>query len=565
VKRRFAFPLLAVAGASVTATVIVAAGQHTADPSPAEHAAAASPTQPRDLGATPPGETIRFGVVLRLREHAVERYLQGLEQPGSPNYRHFLSPAAFGRRFGVPRAGVDEVQARLVKAGLRVVASYRERTLLLVTGTVANASAFLGVRFRDYRDREGRRYHAPLGTVRVARALVREVAGYSGLDTRRLLRPADVPLNPCGKLKRSGSPRDRCSALSPQGLATAYDITPLYRAGVRGQGETIAILSLSRFRQRDVKLFGRGMRVGRGKPTVNNAESEADLDVETAHSIAPKAQVLNYEINDERNTNALAQVFHRIVTDGRANIVSVSYGWCEDRSLFKGYHENRLADQNEMRVAEARGISIYVATGDGGAYDCQRYNYADHRVIGDWPADSPHAVAVGGTALSVRRDGSYLEEAGWEDILSNAGTEGGVSPSDPRPKWQAAPGVDNEFSTAKRQIPDIAASASGQSPYLIVNDGQLTPIWGTSGSTPFMAAMMALVDQYSRKHGAGRIGFSPPLLYRLARERQPFPPYHDVVRGGDRYHNAGPGWDYATGLGSPDVWNLARDVVAASG
>jgi hypothetical protein len=56
-----------------------------------------------------------------------------------------------------------------------------------------------------------------------------------------------------------------------------------------------------------------------------------------------------------------------------------------------------------------------------------------------------------------------------------------------------------------------------------------------------------------------------PALYRLAASRPPFPAFHDVVRGGNRHFTATPGWDYATGLGTPDVYGLARDLAAQLG
>jgi kumamolisin len=59
-----------------------------------------------------------------------------------------------------------------------------------------------------------------------------------------------------------------------------------------------------------------------------------------------------------------------------------------------------------------------------------------------------------------------------------------------------------------------------------------------------------------------RPGYVNPLLYALASSRQPFIPFHDVTIGSNRYYPAGPGWDAATGLGSPDVWGVARDFVA---
>ena len=68
--------------------------------------------------------------------------------------------------------------------------------------------------------------------------------------------------------------------------------------------------------------------------------------------------------------------------------------------------------------------------------------------------------------------------------------------------------------------------------------------------------------QPATRQGTGRLGFVAPMRYELARQQQgPAPPFHDVTRGGNRYDDAGPGWDYSTGLGSPRVWSLAQAAV----
>ena len=73
---------------------------------------------------------------------------------------------------------------------------------------------------------------------------------------------------------------------------------------------------------------------------------------------------------------------------------------------------------------------------------------------------------------------------------------------------------------------------------------------------------MLLVQQFAQRNGLTQTCFLAPLLYQLAETTQRYPAFHDVVLGGNRYYDAGPGWDYASGLGSPDVYNLARDLVA---
>jgi hypothetical protein len=75
---------------------------------------------------------------------------------------------------------------------------------------------------------------------------------------------------------------------------------------------------------------------------------------------------------------------------------------------------------------------------------------------------------------------------------------------------------------------------------------------------------MLLVQQYAATHGAGSLAhcFAGPILYDLAATHQPVAPFHHVVLGNNGYYSASPGWNYATGLGSPDVFNLAQDYAA---
>ena len=70
-----------------------------------------------------------------------------------------------------------------------------------------------------------------------------------------------------------------------------------------------------------------------------------------------------------------------------------------------------------MEAAAAQGISVFVASGDAGAYDCQHQDRSVTGVASGIPASSTGVIAVGGTLLSVRADSSYLDEWGWEDIL----------------------------------------------------------------------------------------------------------------------------------------------------
>lgn len=70
------------------------------------------------------------------------------------------------------------------------------------------------------------------------------------------------------------------------------------------------------------------------------------------------------------------------------------------------------------------------------------------------------------------------------------------------------------------------------------------------------------MDQDLRAHHDPPVGFFNPILFHLASSSVPYPPFHDVTLGGNDFYAATPGYDMTTGLGSPDVYNLARDLIA---
>jgi kumamolisin len=312
-----------------------------------------------------------------------------------------------------------------------------------------------------------------------------------------------------------------------------------------------------------VRLRGAATEPGDGSGEVN-------LDIDVVRAIAPMAQIINYESPNA----AFGPVIRRIVDDGDVDIVSISWGICE-RKLSKS---DRAGDDAEFAAAAAVGISIFVASGDHGAHDCRFWpvprnnpRYRDLEVSLTAPG-SGDVILVGGTYLSVTANGDYYGEAGWEDALTGWGTGGGLSQLYDRPSWQTGAGVQNEFSNGMRQGPDVAGPADSDSGFLVVytppNDNEFayTALGGTSAAAPFWAASMVLARQLAESQnvdapGFARLGQLGPLLYELSAASEPGALFHDVVRGGNLLYNATPGWDYATGLGSPRVGPLARAIV----
>ncbi|MFZ0387763.1 MAG: S53 family peptidase [Solirubrobacteraceae bacterium] len=511
--------------------------------------AAASAPGPLRTGRLDPAAPISFTLLLRTAHgRRLQRALNAVENPRSPRFRSFIDARAFGARFGLSRAALGRLTAALRRNGLAIAAGYPQRTALTVRGTAGSVGHLLGVRFATYADAAGHRWHAPLGRARLPAQLHRYVSGFAGLSSRPVYHPADGV---------------RLGGLTPTMAADAYDVSALHSAGFLGQGMKIAIVSFSDFKRSDPSGFDQHYGIGGPAPQVipvdGGADSdagadEANLDIDVVKMIAPDAQILFYEAPG--SASSYPDVINRIVADHQVSIISSSWGSCErefDPSAIS-------ANEQALKAATAAGISMFVASGDSGAYDCQRSDLSDHRLTVDSPAASAYAVAVGGTRLNMSPSGTYESESGWDDPLSASGGGGGYTTVDARPSWQSGPGVNP--SVDKRGVPDVSADADPGTGWATYNAGNLSEAGGTSAATPFWAASMLLIQQYANRHHAGRIGFADPILYALAQGGQPYPPFHDVTTGSNRYYGAHAGWDPATGLGSPNVDNLARDVVA---
>ncbi len=506
-------------------------------------------TGPRFVGPAPVGERIQFTLVLRLPgAPQANEAIGAIENPSSALFRHFLSPRAFGARFGISTARLSALERTLKSWHLRVIHSFPQRTELVVAGTVGTVYRLLHVRVGTYADGSGRRFHAPLGRPAL-HAELKDVVAVAGLDTRPHWRPHDVPVG----------------GLTPATAGDAYDVAPLRRAGFDGHGLTIAVISFSAFEPSDQATWmqhygvkGPAPRIVAvdGGTTDTSGADETNLDIEVIRDVAPAAQIVVYEA--PQSDSAYGDLVSRIVADHQADVVASSWGACE-LTIHSGEFSG---DRRALSAAVASGVTVFAASGDSGAYDCQRVDLSYHGLSVDWPAASSNVVAVGGTRLDVGSDGRYRGETAWEDQLTAAGGGGGVTTGDARPSWQAGPGVIGGVSNGHRQLPDVSADADPGTPWAIYSQGQPRQAGGTSAAAPFWAASMLLIDQYAVTQGVRRPGFVDPLLYVLASSRQRFAPFHDVTVGSNRYYQAGVGWDAATGLGSPDVFNVARDLVA---
>jgi kumamolisin len=540
---------LAALGAALAVSALLIA--------PGLPAGSAASRPPR--GAAPAGRPLRpaaaveFDLVLRLRERALARYADGLFDASSPLYGHYLSPAQFGRRFGVGTNALASLSERLRRLGLDAVRSYPQETALRVRATAAAVRRVFGVTLREYVDPSGERYGAPNAAPVVPHALTPWVAAVSGLDTRSYATIDSLPF----------------PALRPTDLAAGYDVSPLHGISGDGKGATIAVLSIGHVSLTDYASFSSQVGLPAGPTPLVRVLStpdkkdttEGDLDLETVHAIAPQAQIVDYETS----WSNLAGAINTIADNNSISVASASFSACDGYTPSQGDELPagfRRDVESALMAAAIKGDSFFFATGDSGAYACEQATPSDTTLSVGFPSDAPYAIAVGGTVLSLNGNGSYQSETAWQDDAANQGGGGGLNPFDAAPPWQAAvriPGISN----GKRQTPDVSAAAGAASPTLVYDkgDGGFEPVWGTSAATPMWAASMLLVAQYVEHEGAGPLCFAAPLLYAIAEKPWVYPPFHDVTVGGNRYYDAGVGWDFATGWGSPNVYNLATVIV----
>ncbi len=509
---------------------------------------AATRTGLRVAGPISPSRPVRFTLILRLPGATrLDASLQAINDPRSAQYHHFIPPSQFGARFGVGAKQLRSLERRLAVRGLELTVSYPQRTALQFAGTASAVERVFGIRLLSFADGRGRRFQAPDRQPTIPAYMRSIVIAVNGLDTRPSWQPLDVPMG----------------GLTPKSISSAYGLHGLSRLGMRGQRRKIAIISFSDYDHSDPQgyagQFGlpgpppRVISVDGGTTDISHAD-EANLDIDVVKAVAPDAQILVYEAPD--TDSGYTDVINRIVKDRRATIISSSWGQCEPR-----LSRSRLAgDLTALKAAVAAGISMFAATGDQGAYDCQAQDPTDLHLSVDWPAASSYAVAVGGTRLNLTSNGTYESEYAWDDVLEAGGGGGGFA-AGPRPRWQIGPGV--PVTDRHRGLPDVSADADAGTGWTIYwNGGPVTGVGGTSAAAPFWAASTLLVSQYAAAHRTGALGYVNPMLYALAARPRPRPAFNDVTFGGNRYYQAGPGWDPATGLGSPNVYNLAVDTVA---
>jgi len=274
--------------------------------------------------------------------------------------------------------------------------------------------------------------------------------------------------------------------------------------------------------------------------------------------LAPAASIKVYQTDGNANDDPWTQVndeLQRIIDDNPANanagsVVSISLG-IDEADISSA--DVRALDSSLQQLTQVEHMTAFVASGDCAAFADE--TFGDLSV--SFPASDPWAVAVGGTELSVDSQSKRADESAWSQFpnifkCNNSwGSGGGNSSLFQRPDWQNANGVNNKYSQNARQLPDLSAAADNLANYF---QGSWGAVGGTSAAAPIWAAGQALVNEDTIQR-LNTFGYAPQLYY-AADKQAGGNAYFDVTSGNNLYYPATPGWDYATGLGTPNLANF---------
>jgi kumamolisin len=480
-------------------------------------------------------------LVLSLRRHATVELKTFLRARAGAS----LTPREFADRYG---ATPDEYQRVLDWAATRhlnVVRTTPSRTTVSLVAAAADAAAAFHTRLAIYEDRRGT-FRAPAVEVRFDPEVADLIEAVVGLD--------DVGRwNPKLKAPPAPSPNAANAAQTPSDLAKLYQVD---QVTFRGEGETVAILGTGfgpglttdidpfikqfslptkRTAQYTQVLLGGANRDSKELANVEYGENVLDIDM--VFGLAPLSNVV--QVITATNTPGLFNdgIVFIINQVPQAHAVSVSYGTCERVADSEMVGLNHLFQQ-----AKAQGQQWFIASGDDGSEACSDQTMGAVLSV-DWPSASPFVLGVGGTELQ-----SNGTEVAWD------GSGGGQSEINEKPDFQI--GIGPYPNDGVRDVPDVA-SLAGNPGVVTVVQGRKIPSAGTSAAAPMWASMWSLVDQ---SQGGGGIRNAAERLYQLGAAGKGA--FHDIVVGVNNVNTVGykalPGYDLATGWGSPNVLELTR-------
>ncbi len=515
-------------------------------------------------GEVDPNEKITFTLWLKFRNKAkMDQLARDIYDRHSPRYHQFMTKDEYQTLFAPTPDTKKSVQHYFLNNGLHAVIV---ANMVKVSGTVRQVGQVLQIKFNRYRYKD-KFYYGTISQPSLPVAIAESIHSITGLTNiprfhafaSEHARSAQLPPQPpheftfkwntWGPLTTATD--NSLSGFSASTLQTVYQlssIAPIYGRKIDGSGQTIVIVddvSVNSPSQiiNDANQYGSGVLPAltsanfaaidaNGNPcttqcTGSGSGTETGLDVESAHTLAPGANIV-LALGDTFD-DTLANVIDILINNnhviaGFSNAHVISNSWGDSETANESL-------ESSLQSAVMNGISVNFSSGDCGdrtsapiGDKCQITSSAS--VI--YPASSTYATAIGATSLFVDANWHYVFELGWGNYFSNnanfhAGVTGGISKYYGPASWQSiinnfnAVGYNNGTiaSYNKRATPDVEMLGDPQTGLRIVVGGTALVDGGTSLACPLFTAVLALSNQARAIFAGGEnpIGHAAPMLY----------------------------------------------------
>jgi subtilase family serine protease len=487
------------------------------------------------------------------QQAALSTLLTAQQNPASPLYHQWLTPATYAAQFGMSSQDIATAQSWLEQQGFTVLSVSTARNAIRFSGTVSQVEAAFHTEIHQYKINgathlaNSTQLSLPSGMA-AAVAGIHNIAQFHPRPMHVLRAPAAAPT--AGALKPNYTDATTgANYLTPNDIQTIYDIAPLYNAGYSGSGESIGIMGVSTVSNSDLNGFQAAVGLPTKNPTETlvpntgaatsntNDEGESDIDLEYASAIAPNASIYFYYAG---TTGDVLDSLQYAIQENQASILSISYGECEpsagsDPSTFEPL----------FMEANAQGQTILASSGDEGATGCDTgldntdtvAEPATQGLAVIYPASSAYVTGMGGTEFSTgtgtyfsstnnQSGGSatgYIPEVAWnETSINDSGadplgfdsTGGGASVLFGKPSWQVATGVPQDNA---RDVPDISLDAANDEyGFLYCGGGSCSNgaigVTGTSSFANLLAACDSTTVTDTNCTIAGGTSFDAPIF-----------------------------------------------------
>ena len=537
----------------------------------------------RLVGPVPSSTIIHLAFSLPLqREQELAEIATRVSDPGSPQYRQYLSPTYIANNYSPPATDYDSLISWLQASGLTLDASYQHRMQVDLHAPAATVEQLLYTNLNYYLRANGSQFYAPDRAPSTNSPV--SLFDVVGLNNFYILRPA-----------RYGTGGINGGDFRPAYAYDATDPSCPSPTNLLGDDQCIGLVGGTRFDSADIQQFvtnsNLGALVGTGGPKVialsvhqfptsgpvyvEGYSSETEDDIEMAVSMAPHAEIVVYEQDlsyranpspGQQTTQYLYEaIFAAMASDDQhahCNQLSTSFiGWAPSLTTNRYFKE----------VFPSQGQTFFMGTGDGGVVNqacgylnCSGYDYSERNFM----------TLVGGTVLNNNGGGSYSETA-WPQAGS------GVYSDVPIPSYQSVWNLGQNgsgASSSNRNIVDVAAEAEKNvsvvntapvpdsnlclpaTPIDVQNKQNIT-VGGTSLSSPLWAGFMALANQQAASHGLGPVGFFNPALYAIGNSSAYSNCFHDIGGAGQPTSWTETGTISTDQCGS-SVWNTTAQVYA---